>query len=314
MKKLFILLALTVAGCITSALGQDVLYLKNGSIIKGELVKALPNEKIQFQLSDGTILSYDTTDAIMITKENANETTGKRDVVSLTNGSIIRGYLTEYIFDKKAVIKTSDGSLFVYNANEIAQVNKEPQTQAPVTTTKEYNYASSTATSNNTSNSATKEYRFTPSRSSRQDNDGAEMNRREAKRGYRGFVAFSPGYYISGIDAYEISTTHGFQINHNFFVGGGLGIDIIGLADMVAVPIYAAFNGNAGSHVAQFTYGSRIGLSIIDSYVPFMWNVNVGLRLGFTPTFGLSITPDFSLLASSDFFDARIGLRIGIDF
>mgnify|MGYP000136425616 CR=1 FL=1 len=45
MKKLFILLALTVAGCITSALGQDVLYLKNGSIIKGELVKALPNEK-----------------------------------------------------------------------------------------------------------------------------------------------------------------------------------------------------------------------------------------------------------------------------
>ena len=249
MKKLFILLALTVAGCITSALGQDVLYLKNGSIIKGELVKALPNEKIQFQLSDGTILSYDTTDAIMITKENANETTGKRDVVSLTNGSIIRGYLTEYIFDKKAVIKTSDGSLFVYNANEIAQVNKEPQTQAPVTTTKEYNYASSTATSNNTSNSATKEYRFTPSRSSRQDNDGAEMNRREAKRGYRGFVAISPGYYVGhGVGSLEISTTHGFQINHYFFIGGGIGVDIIGDSEDyllnssgIAVPIYAAF-------------------------------------------------------------------------
>lgn len=45
-----------------------------------------------------------------------------------------------------------------------------------------------------------------------------------------------------------------------------------------------------------------------------MWNVNVGLRLGFTPTFGISITPDFSLLAGSNFFDARIGLRIGIDF
>lgn len=118
MKKLFILLVLAVAGCITSAFGQDILYLKNGSIIKGELVKALPNEKVQFQLSDGTILSYNTADAIKITKENVNQTTGRRDVVSLTNGSVIRGYLTEYIFGQKASLKTSDGSLFVYNADE----------------------------------------------------------------------------------------------------------------------------------------------------------------------------------------------------
>lgn len=57
MKKLFILLALTVAGCITSALGQDVLYLKNGSIIKGELVKALPNEK-KYNFSYQTALYF----------------------------------------------------------------------------------------------------------------------------------------------------------------------------------------------------------------------------------------------------------------
>lgn len=313
MKKLFILLVLAVAGCITSAFGQDILYLKNGSIIKGELVKALPNEKVQFQLSDGTILSYNTTDAIKITKENVNQTTGRRDVVSLTNGSVIRGYLTEYIFGQKASLKTSDGSLFVYNADEIAQVAKEPGTQPSVAATKEYNYSPATAASA-TSNSMTKEYRYTPTRQSRQDSGMDEENRREAKKGYRGFVAFTPGYYVSGIDAYEFSTTHGFQINHSFFVGGGLGVDIIGLGDKIAVPIYAAFNGNAGSHVAQFTYGSRIGFSIIDSYVPFLWNINLGLRLGFTPTFGLSITPDISLMAASDFFDARIGLRVGIDF
>ena len=141
-------------------------------------------------------------------------------------------------------------------------------------------------------------------------------NRRKAKSGYRGFIAFSPGYYISGTDAYEISTTHGFQVNHNIFVGGGIGLDIIGLSyqtDMVAIPVYTAFNGNVGSRVAQFTYGTRLGCSFVDGHVPFMWNVNIGLRLGFTPTFGLSITPDFSLLAGSNFFDARIGLRIGID-
>ena len=311
MKNLLVLLAAIICGA-TSVLGQDVLYLKNGSIIKGELVKVFPNEKVQFQLSDGTILSYNTADAIKITKENVNQTTGRRDVVSLTNGSVIRGYLTEYIFGQKASLKTSDGSLFVYNADEIAQVAKEPGTQPSVTATKEYNYSPATA-ANATSNSMTKEYRYTPTRQSRQDSGMDEENRREAKKGYRGFVAFTPGYYVSGIDAYEFSTTHGFQINHSFFVGGGLGVDIIGMGDKIAVPIYAAFNGNAGSRVAQFTYGTRLGCSFVDGHVPFMWNVNIGLRLGFTPTFGLSITPDFSLLAGSNFFDARIGLRIGID-
>lgn len=279
MKNLLVLLVAIVCGT-ASILGQDVLYLKNGSIIKGELLKVIPNDKIQIQLPSGTILSYYTGEATMITQDESSKAPNQYDVLYLNNGSIIRGYLSEYIFGKTVSLKSIDGSLFVYNADEISQITKE-----------NYNVISST-------------------RSERE-------NRRKAQSGYRAFIAFTPGYYISGIDAYEISTTHGFQINHNFFVGGGVGLDIIGLAhrvDMVAITIYTAFNGNAGSHVAQFTYGSRIGLSIIDSYVPFMWNVNVGLRLGFTPTFGLSITPDFSLLASSDFFDARIGLRIGIDF
>ena len=235
MKNLLVLLAAVICGA-TSVLGQDVLYLKNGSSIQGELV------------------------------------------------------------------------------NKIAQNTKDQQIQNHVVPTKEYNYSFVTA-SNDTSNTMTREYRYTTSYSSQQDNDIDEINRRKAQKGYRGFVAISPGYYVSnGVGSLEISTTHGFQINHYCFVGGGLGVDIIGMGDMIAVPIYAAFNGNAGSHVAQFTYGSRIGFSIIDSYVPFLWNINLGLRLGFTPTFGLSITPDISLMAASDFFDARIGLRVGIDF
>lgn len=85
----------------------------------------------------------------------------------------------------------------------------------------------------------------------------------------------------------------------------------------VALPVYAAFSGNVGSRVAQFTYGTRLGFEAVvqdNVYVPFLWNVNVGLRLGFTPTFGLSFAPECSILAGVDFFDVRIGLRIGVDF
>lgn len=248
MKNLLVLLAAVICGA-TSVLGQDVLYLKNGSSIQGELV------------------------------------------------------------------------------NKIAQNTKEQQIQNHVVPTKEYNYSFVTA-SNDTSNTMTREYRYTTSYSSQQDNDIDEINRRKAKKGYRGFVAISPGYYVSnGVGSLEISTTHGFQINHYCFVGGGIGVDIIGDAEDyllnssgIAIPIYAAFSGNVGSRVAQFSYGTRIGSciwsasNILSGATSLMWNVNVGLRLGFTPTFGLSITPDISLMAASDFFDARIGLRVGIDF
>ncbi len=144
-------------------------------------------------------------------------------------------------------------------------------------------------------------------------------SRHLAKRGYRGFAELNSGYYISGVAAFEISTTHGYQINHYLFVGGGIGVDLLftdGLdSGGVAIPLYAALKGNFGSSIAQFTYGSRLGLSVIpDGSIPFLWNINAGLRLGFTPNFALNITPDFSLLVGSEFFDARIGLRIGFEF
>lgn len=321
MKNLLVLLVAVICG-ITSVLGQDVLYLKNGSIIKGELLKVVPNGQIQIQQSDGSILSYNSTDAIMINKEDPNQISEEQDIVSLTNGSVIRGYLIEYTFGKRASIKTSDGSFFVYDTDEIAQVTKEKQNSTPII--KEYNYSSSTSVSTNASN----EYRYSSSRSSQPDDNMAEINRHKAKKGYRGFASITPGYYISnGVGSLEISTTHGFQINHYCFVGGGIGVDIIGDAEDyllnssgIAIPIYAAFSGNVGSRVAQFSYGTRIGSciwsasNILSGATSLMWNVNVGLRLGFTPTFGLSITPDFSLFAGSNFFDARVGLRIGVDF
>lgn len=146
-----------------------------------------------------------------------------------------------------------------------------------------------------------------------------ETDRNMAKSGYRGFAELNSGYYISGVAAFEISTTHGYQINHYLFVGGGIGVDLLftdGLeSGGVAIPLYAALKGNLGSSIAQFTYGSRLGLSVIpDGSIPFLWNINAGLRLGFTPNFALNITPDFSLLVGSEFFDARIGLRIGFEF
>jgi hypothetical protein len=36
---------------------RDVIYLKNGSIIKGEIIEQIPNNLIKVQTADGSIIS-----------------------------------------------------------------------------------------------------------------------------------------------------------------------------------------------------------------------------------------------------------------
>ena len=61
MKKLFFLFILLIT---TFSLGfsqeyQDVVYLKNGSIIKGIIIEQIPNKQLKIKTSDGNIFTYD---------------------------------------------------------------------------------------------------------------------------------------------------------------------------------------------------------------------------------------------------------------
>lgn len=71
-KLLFFLCACFI--CLTSVRGQsltEVLYLKNGSIIRGTIIEQVPNESIKIQTSDGSIFAYPMVDVLKITKEQA---------------------------------------------------------------------------------------------------------------------------------------------------------------------------------------------------------------------------------------------------
>lgn len=48
---------------------QDVVYLKNGSIIKGTIVEQIPNESIKIETSDGSVFVYDFADVKKIARE-----------------------------------------------------------------------------------------------------------------------------------------------------------------------------------------------------------------------------------------------------
>lgn len=152
----------------------------------------------------------------------SNAQTSYNEVVYLKNGSMIKGVIIEQIPNESLKIKTVDGSIFVYKISEVEKITKEETTAVAPRTYPTHSYKA-----------------------------GKEA-RREARRtlkGYKGFVDAGytfdlDDYYYDNMNRIEISTTHGYQFNNYFFVGGGVALDYYTDADLYAVPIFANFRAN----------------------------------------------------------------------
>ncbi|MBE6322083.1 MAG: hypothetical protein E7073_03555 [Bacteroidales bacterium] len=90
MRKLFVILAIVMAGA--SVMAKDVLYLKNGSVIKGEILEFNMGGNVKIQTSDGSLFVYGTDQVEKLEKESdssqANSKIGqKTEVVKKQEGS-----------------------------------------------------------------------------------------------------------------------------------------------------------------------------------------------------------------------------------
>lgn len=133
------------------------------------------------------------------------------EVVYLKNGSVIKGVIIEQVPNVSLKIKTGDGSLIICQMNEVKKIIKEER--------------------------YTRDYRT--------DIDNRKAARNTLK-GYKGFVDFG---YIADLSDYdankvEISTSHGYQFNNYFYLGGGVAADFYTDADLIAVPIFVDFRAN----------------------------------------------------------------------
>lgn len=156
------------------------------------------------------------------------------------------------------------------------------------------------------------------------------VNKRLAARGYRGFINITPitRTFINEGVSFSASTTHGYQINERFFVGAGAAFHInLGNEGLgVAIPAYAAFRGNVGKRLAQFTYGARLGAAYADygnfnsdtsvhngeTVLGYM-NVDAGLRLGISRYFAIIITPEVDIFVGK-YSVVGVGARLGFEF
>lgn len=328
---------LVLACCAGTVFAKDVLYLKNGSIIKGNLVELIPSGDVKFTTSDGSVFVYPAKDVTMLEKESQDSQ--QKDVLYLTNGSIIKGYFKEIKMTGKVSFETSDGSLFVYPITEVKKMDKTEVKAQAQQQSNSYNRTQGRNYTQNQSYNRTQNYAgASQSNYTRKGGRTADESRHVAPEGFRAFVNFVPakGFVLEDWGygySWGLSATIGRQFNKSFFLGGGIGFDMLVDENSYSydymIPFYAAIKGNVGERVAQFTYGARMGFAVCeDSYynyddyyygydydvtASFYLNLSVGLRLGFTPNFALNITPEVDIYAGG-YTNVGIGLRLGFEF
>lgn len=69
LKNLFLVFFILWASILWGQTTQDVVYLNNGSIIKGQVIEYDPNDKIKIEIAGGSILAYDSKEVQKIRKE-----------------------------------------------------------------------------------------------------------------------------------------------------------------------------------------------------------------------------------------------------
>jgi len=154
MKKLTFTLCLLLL--VKLLMAQDIIVKKDGTRIKSKILKVtitgityknfndlegptltLRSKEISSYSYENEITSNDSNTGYYNEGNNPDDkkmsdTLGKssqdkpqlQDVVYLKNGSIIKGVITEQIPDVSIKIETSDGSIFVFKADEIEKIDK----------------------------------------------------------------------------------------------------------------------------------------------------------------------------------------------
>ena len=170
-----------------------------------------------------------------------------REVVYLKNGSVIKGLIVEQVPSESLKIQTSDGSLFVYQMDEVAKIAKE-EIISP-----EY-YG-----------------KVNPARST--------------TRGYKGFVDIGTGFSVNGEqnNIFSFHTSHGYQFNPYLYLGGGVGFNFYTYPNVTEVwlPIFVDFRVNFLNKRFTPYFDLKIGTNLNPSFgVSYIVGKRVALNFG----------------------------------
>lgn len=179
-----------------------------------------------------------------------------RDILSLKNGSVIKGELIEAT-GEQVKFKTADGSLWVYGMSEVISVTKEKQAEETVA----------------------------------EETEAAPKKKKEfSKKGYRTQIEQTIDFGDFGAFGYD--AIFGYQFNSHLQLGGGIGLRALGeviRGDDFGVPLYADFKVNFLKTKVTPFFDLKAG-SLITSDPTFYFSPSVGVKIHFSKARALSIS------------------------
>lgn len=234
------------------------------------------------------------------------------EVVYLKNGSIIRGVIVEQVPNKSLKIETADGSLFVFEMDEVEKITKEPKVKSD--------------------------------REAYQQAVIEESNSKLGRRmgmvqffglGYDGsYENYDSYYYDEGAAYFSYHFIYGYQFKQRFFIGGGIGMEHLGgdaLPDSynLRIPLFASAKINLTktrvSPFFQFDLGYHFNT---DDYTEdgffFHPKFGVDFNLGWSRRKALFLSVSgveygrrtyyrHDIYSESDFYE-KVGLNFGLRF
>ena len=121
--------------------------------------------------------------------------------------------------------------------------------------------------------------------------------------------------YYPNSNRFSLSTTHGFQFNNFFFLGGGVAFNCLTDTKDFMMPIYLAARVNIlNKKVSPFVEG-RMGYSFINGDIGIYLPISVGLRIALDKKQALHIAAEWNEeTIEGVIYACGLGLRIGYEF
>lgn len=155
------------------------------------------------------------------------------------------------------------------------------------------------------------------------DNAGlSKKEQRRTLRGYNCFVDMGHAYDMDGItedwvsgDWVSVSTTHGYQFNDYFFLGGGLALGVCPEYDYWHLPVFAEARVNFLDRRVTPFFVYRIGSSFVNiedisAYEMMM----LGLRIALTEQSALNLSFGLEANLGAYYWSGGYALHIGCEF
>lgn len=230
-----------------------------------------------------------------------------RDAVYLKNGNIIKGTVIEMVTNDYVKLLAQDGSQFIFKMEDVLKIEKE-QVEKQV--------QESTSPSTPDSYNAYRGRRFNTMPHRRYDNDYyVDVKRVWRPKGYRAFfdISYSENVDDDCISMMTLSTSHGYQLNPNLFIGAGLGLNFMDFPNYyyswdgyyydddldINIPIYANVRVNFLKTRITPYVDARIGYAAGD-YDGFYFSSTLGCDFAITPKFDLYVSLGYTFLQPED--------------